>query len=203
MVIPFTTYSEMVLVVIGSKIIDRAMRIITKRELAKVTMTWRQVHFGAVMSGSLQLPNMGSNGNGVEKKEIHSSLRDDPGEAKEFSLDNVRGPVCTTWEVTIPLFSTISVHTKSSVRGHCMRVHMLTEPMPGPQLPAAVVLMATYGELHPGSLRVPICLCNLGAHSLEIPTKTVVGQVVPANQVPPVVLPTRTSEESDSNPKKG
>ena len=30
-----------------------------------------------------------------------------------------------------------------------------------------------------------------------------VGQVAPANQVPPVVLPMRTSEESNSKPQKG
>ena len=38
-VIPTMTYSEMVLVMVGSKIIDRAMRIITKGELTKVTTT--------------------------------------------------------------------------------------------------------------------------------------------------------------------
>ena len=124
-------------------------------------------------------------------------------EVRKFCLNNVRGPVHTTQKVTIPPFSTISVHTNSSVRGHCMWVHMLTEPTQGPQLPAVVVPMVTYGELHPGSLRVPICLHNLDAYSIEIPTKTVVGQVVPAKQVPPVVLPTRTSEESKSNPQKG
>ena len=53
------TYSKMVLFMVGSKIIDRAMRIITRGELTKATMTWRQAHFGDVMSGSLQLPHMG------------------------------------------------------------------------------------------------------------------------------------------------
>ena len=62
-----------------------------------------------------------------------------------------------------------------------MQVHVLTELTPGSQLPAAVVLTVTYGELHPGSSRVPICLCNLSNHTVEIPTKAVVGQVVPAN----------------------
>ena len=51
LVIPTTTYSEMVPVMDGSKIIDRAMSMMTKGELMKVTMTWRQAHFGAVMSG--------------------------------------------------------------------------------------------------------------------------------------------------------
>ena len=84
-----------------------------------------------------------------------------------------------------------------------MQLHILAEPISGPQLPTVVVSTASYGELHLGSLRVPICLCNLGTHSMEITTNTVVGQVVPANEVLLVVLPTGTSEESNSNPQKG
>ena len=124
-------------------------------------------------------------------------------EVRKFCLDNVRGPVHTTWKVTIPPFSTVSVHTNSSVKGHCIWVHVLTELMPGPQLSTAIVPMVTYGELHPGSSRVPICLCNLSACTMEIPTMAVVGQVAPANQMPLVVLPTRTSEESNHKPQKG
>ena len=67
LVIPTMTYSEMVPVMVGSKIIDRAKSIITKGELVKVTMTWKQTHFGAVMSGSLQLPHTSSNMTRVEK----------------------------------------------------------------------------------------------------------------------------------------
>ena len=84
-----------------------------------------------------------------------------------------------------------------------MWVHVLTELIPGPQLPAAVVLTVTSGELHPGSSRVPICLHNLNIHTVEIPAKTVVGQVAPANHVPLVVHPTRTSKESNPEPQKG
>ena len=88
-------------------------------------------------------------------------------------------------------------------KGHCMWVHVLMELMPGLQFPTAVVTMVTYGELHLRSSRVPICLCNLSTCSMEIPAKTVVGQVAPANQVPLVGLPTRTSEESNDKPLKG
>ena len=84
-----------------------------------------------------------------------------------------------------------------------MQVHVLIEPMLGPQLPTAVVSTPTYGELHPGSSRVPICLCNLSTHTLEIPAKAMVGQVVPANQVAPVVHPTRTTKESHNKSQKG
>ena len=61
-----------------------------------------------------------------------------------------------------------------------MQVNVLTELMLGPPLPAAVVLTMTYGELHPESSRIPICLHNLSAHTVEIPTKAMAGQVVPA-----------------------
>ena len=79
----------------------------------------------------------------------------------------------------------------------------VTELMPGPQLLAAVVPMVTYGDLHPGSSKIPICLHNLSTSIVEIPTKAVVGQVTPANQVPPVVNLNRTTKESKQKPQKG
>ena len=102
----------------------------------------------------------------------------------------------------VPLFSTIKVQTNTSVRGHCMQVHVHTEPALSPQLPAAVVPTATYGELCPGSSRVPVFLCNLSTHAIDIPTRTMLGQVAPANQVPPVVHPTRTAEETNKQVSK-
>ena len=155
------------------------------------------------MSGSLQLTCTSSDKSGMEEDVGHSSPKGEPVEVRKFCFNDIRGPVCTTWKVTIPLLSTVSVHANSSVKRHCIWVHVLTELMPGPQLPAMVVPMATYRELHLGSSMVPICLCNLSAHTIEIPTKTVVGQVAPANQVPPVVHPTKTSKESSYKIQKG
>ena len=73
----------------------------------------------------------------------------------------------------------------------------------GPQLPAAVVPTATYGELHPGSSRVPVSLHNLSNCAVEVPTKTIIGQIVPANQVPPVIHLTRTAAETKYSAQKG
>ena len=47
LVISTTTNYEKILVMVGSKIIDWAMRVITKGELVKTTMTWKQAHLGA------------------------------------------------------------------------------------------------------------------------------------------------------------
>ena len=84
-----------------------------------------------------------------------------------------------------------------------MPVHVLTEPVLGPQLPAAVVSTATYGELLPGSSRVPVCLDNLSACTVDVPAKMVIGQIVPASQVPPVVHLTRTAAETKCPVQKG
>ena len=84
-----------------------------------------------------------------------------------------------------------------------MCIHVLIELVLGPQLPAAVVPPATYGELHPGSSRVPVCLHNLSAHAMEVPTKMVLGKIVLANQVPPVVHLTRTATEMRYPSQKG
>ena len=57
LVMPTTTYSKMVPVMVGSKIINKALSLMTMGELTKATMTWRQTQFGAVMSGlSATLP---------------------------------------------------------------------------------------------------------------------------------------------------
>ena len=50
--IPTMAYAEEVPVMVGSKIIDRALSCMTAGELAHATPMWWQAHFGAVMSGS-------------------------------------------------------------------------------------------------------------------------------------------------------
>ena len=127
----------------------------------------------------------------MEEEVSHSSPESDPMEVQKFHFDDIRGPIRTTQKVTILPFSTVSAHVNIGVKGHCMQVHVLMEPMPGPQLPAAVVPTATYGELH------------LSTCAMEIPTKAMVGQVVPTTQVPPVVQPTRTSKEMHNKSHKG
>ena len=151
------------------------------------------------MSGSLQL----SHSNSEKLAKQNSFGESDPVEVQKYQLDGVKGAVCTTQKVTIPPFQTLTLKGNAGIKGHCMKVHVLTEPALSPQLPAAVVPIAMYGELHPGSSRVPVCLCNMSSHAMEVPAKTVVGQVIPANQVPPVVHPTRITAETGTKSPKG
>ena len=67
LVILTKTYSEKVPVMVGSKIIVRVMGMITKGELVRATMTWKQAHFGVVMSGHSSFPHKGAKGCGAAK----------------------------------------------------------------------------------------------------------------------------------------
>ena len=100
--IPTTTYSEKVPVMVGSIIIDRAMGLMTKGEFMRVTATWKQAHFGVVMSGPLQLPCTDSKGNGEVGKEVTPSPSCNPIVSRGVCLDDVQGPVHTTWRSLFP-----------------------------------------------------------------------------------------------------
>ena len=52
-------------------------------------------------------------------------------------------------------------------------------------------------------LKSTVCLHNLSTCAVEIPAKTVVGKLAPANQVPLVVHPTRTTKETNNQASKG
>ena len=109
----------------------------------------------------------------------------------------------TTQQVTIPclrlLVSTATQVSGDTACGSTCLLHLHKAPNCLPLW----VPTATYGELHPGSCRVPICLRNLSAHPIEVPAKAIVGWVTPANQVPPVVLPMEASGGSSHGSKKG
>ena len=153
--------------------------------------------------GVAALSHSGSGKSEMKEAANCSPQKSDSVDVQKFWLDDVKCLVHTTQKVTIPPFSTINVQANTSVRGHYMWVHVPMEPVLGPQLPAAVVPTATYRELFPGSSRVPVCLHNRSTHAVEIPTKTVVGQVVPGNQILPVVHLTRTAKETNTQESKG
>ena len=108
------------------------------------------------MLGSLQLSCSSSGKPKLGEKLKNFSWENDPEEVWKSQLDGIKGAVHTTQKVTIPPFHIIKFGANTSVKGHCMKVHVLTEPALGPQLPASVVPIATYGELHPGSSRVTL-----------------------------------------------
>ena len=84
LVIPTMTYSKMVLVMVGSKIINKALSLMTVGELALATMTLRQAHFGAVMLGLPQLSHSGSGKSKMRKGANYSPQKSDSVEVLKF-----------------------------------------------------------------------------------------------------------------------
>ena len=81
------------------------------------------------MSGLLQLSHSSSAKLNIE----NFSRENDPVEVWKYQLDGVKGAVCTTQKVTILPFQTINIKANAGVKGHCMKLHVLTEPALGPQ----------------------------------------------------------------------
>ena len=90
LVIPTLTYSKTVMVMVGTKIINKALSLMTMGELAKTTMTWRQAHFGAVMLGSLQLSCGSSDQCKVTTGTTSSFQQGDTVEVQKFILNDVK-----------------------------------------------------------------------------------------------------------------
>ena len=131
--IPYLRYVEVNLQILGIKnynedvLLLGLMGVITKGEVTKLTTTWRQAYFGVVMFGSLQLPCTSQNRTGMEKEVVPSSPGVDTVEVNKFWLDKVQDHVCTSQRVTIPPLGTVSIHSNTSIRGHCMQVHILAK----------------------------------------------------------------------------
>ena len=107
-----TTYSEKVPVMVWSNIIDSVMGMITQGEL---TVTLKQAHFGAVMSGSLQLSCTELKGNrevGKESLPPQALTLQHPGSSAWMMSGDLSTPLR---RITIPQFGTISIHGNTGV----------------------------------------------------------------------------------------
>ena len=122
LVILTMTYSEQVLVMEGSKIIDRAIRMITKGELARATMTWKQLYLSHSSCSTKWKGGQGC------CKRVTPSTAPNPTAPKEFCLDDVQGHVCTTQLVSIHPFGTINIHgTQTSEGTVCRSMCLLSQ----------------------------------------------------------------------------
>ena len=90
------------------------------------------------MLGLLQLSCSTSGKPKPGEKLKNFSQENDPVEVWKSYLDGIKGAVCITQKVTIPLFHTVKVGANASVKGHCMKMHVFTEPVLSPQLTASV-----------------------------------------------------------------
>ena len=132
LVIPTTTYSKKVPVMVGSKIIDWAMGMMTKRGTheGNCNLETSSLQLSA-MSGSLQLSCTDSARGGQRSGEGGHTLP----KLWPYSIQEV----LSGWifrDLSIPLrwlpslcLGLISIHGNTAMWGHCMWVHVLAKPV--------------------------------------------------------------------------
>ena len=99
----------------------------------------------------------------------------------EFDLDNVRGRVITSEEVTIPTSQTIVVNRLTMIPGHHKHVHVLMEPSPKC---VSVFILGNTSELKPGKSKVEVVIQNRSEKDVKLKPCTEIGTVIAANIVP-------------------
>ena len=109
-----------------------------------------------------------------------------------FDLTLVDGPIMATQEIVLGLIKTQDVKGATRVIVHTKRVKVIAEPL-GELIANGVVMPSTYGELKPELGRVGICLPNHTVREIRIPTKSILGQVQAANEVPDLLAPEYTT----------
>ena len=186
LVIKQTEYSKKVPVAVGSKIIDRIAKTITKDNIELLTDTWKTACISSLLATSSQ-PEV------VPGTKVHT-----------FQLSQVNHSVKCTKNLVIRPFETIHIQGTTRVRGHTERVNVMTEANDDSKLPSHVQVPSGYTQLHPGSSKVGVMLRNFSAKVVKIPAKTIVARVLAANVIPRMLVPDvedrEIEEDSDELP---
>ena len=133
LVIEDSTYAQWVQIQLGTLHIERALALISEKEIMQLSTKWKWSKIASLVTGKMAQ---------VKDKSM-----------KTFSLDKVDGAVKLTKTVEIPPFSTIQVHGIMKVKGHDKRVNCIVEPKSNVCNPS-VVFVPSYPNLRPGSTRL-------------------------------------------------
>ena len=108
----------------------------------------------------------------------------------ECNLDNVRGRVVTSEEVTIPASQTVVVKGLTMITGHHKHVHVFMESSPKC---VSVFILGNTSELKPGKSKVEVVIQNRFEKGVKLKPHTEVSTVITGN----IVLTTHVSNGFD------
>ena len=168
LVLPTTEYQKRVPVTIGTSLTDMAVDSLGTSDTSKLSTPWKTVCFATQTKRQIQA------------KQIHKQT------------------VKTTKPITLAPFSTTIVHGHTKLKGHGLKLNLITEPFNDSLLPSNIQCTPTYCTLEPGSNRVTVGLRNISARKIIVPSKTIVCQIQLANMIPPI----QTSKEQPPTERK-
>ena len=110
----------------------------------------------------------------------------------DFDLDNVRGSVVISEEVTIPALQITVVKRLTTITGHHKCIHVFMEFS---HKCMNVFILRNTSELKPGNFDIEVIIQNRSGRDMKLKTSTKIGTVIAAN----IVLTTQVSNDFNVN----
>ena len=115
-----------------------------------------------------------------------------------FDLDQVKGPIKVTKEVTIEPGETLKINGLTGLKGNTKRLHIVAEPMEqggGTDLPK-IATVPTYSQCMPGSQKVPVMVHNVTNEVIKLQKGMIIAKLSAANLIPNKVAPQYIEERN-------
>ena len=151
-----TRYHQRVLIQVGSQVIDQVTSCISE-ELQSLSQSWKTAYASTIISKAISIS--------------------DP----DFNLDQVKGSVVISEEVTIPASQITVVKGLTTIIGHHKCVHVLVELSPKC---TTVFILGNTSELKPGNSDIEVVIHNRSGRDMKLKASTEIGTVMAANIVP-------------------
>ena len=173
LVLPTTEYQRRMPVTIGTSLTDIAVDSLGTLDSANLTTPWKTVCCATQSRRKIQAQHL-----------------------KEHTFKIIK-------PINLPPFPITIVHGHTKLKGHGVKLNLITEPFKDSQSPPSLQCVPTYCNLEPGSNRVTVGLRNISARKITVPSRTTVCQVQLANMVPNIETPkeqtlTENKEEDES-----
>ena len=152
-----TKYHRRVPIQVGSRVIDQVTSCISEKELQSLSQSWKTAYVSTIISKAISIS--------------------DP----DFNLDQVKGSVVISEEVTKPALQITIVNGLTTITGHHKCVNVLVELSPKCM---NVFVLGNTSELKPGNSDIEVVIQNRSEKDMKLKPGTKIGTVIAANIVP-------------------
>ena len=152
-----TKYHQRVLIQVGSHVIDQVTSCISEKELQSLSQSWKTAYVSTIILKAISIS--------------------DP----DFNLDQLKGSVVISEEVTIPASPITVVKGLTTITGQHKCVHVVVESSPKC---TNVFILGNTSELKPDNSEIEVVIQNRSGKDVKLKPGTEIGTVIAANIVP-------------------
>ena len=139
-----TRYHQRVPIHVGSHVIDQETSCISEEELWSLSQSWKMAFVSTIILKA-------------------TSVSD-----SNFDLDNVRGSIVISEEVTIPALQITIVKGLTTITGHHKYIHVLVESS---HKCMNVLILGNTSELKPGNSDIEVVIQNRSGRDVKLETR--------------------------------